>query len=148
MLFWLLIVAGLARVEPDTPVADSERYGAELEALYLGDGWYRDGPGQRVDHYNGFAFHIYALLLTCLAPQKPSIDYLDRARLFAPNFAGWFDPDGRGLAYGRSMTFRFAMTAFFGALCARRGRRSCPGLGLSQGDSPAQHQMVVAPTHC
>lgn len=115
MFFRHLIVAGLARVEPDTPVADPARYGAELEALYLGDGWYRDGPGQRVDHYNGFAFHTYGLLLTCLAPQKPSVDYLDRARLFAPNFAGWFDPEGRGLAYGRSMTYRFAMTAFFGA---------------------------------
>ncbi|WP_170973333.1 DUF2264 domain-containing protein [Rhizobium sp. FKY42] len=115
MFFRHLIVAGLARVEPDTPVADSERYGAELEALYLGDGWYRDGPGRRVDHYNGFAFHTYALLLACLAPQKPAVDHLARARLFAPNFAGWFDPEGRGLAYGRSMTYRFAMTAFFGA---------------------------------
>ncbi|MBT9371137.1 DUF2264 domain-containing protein [Rhizobium sp. CSW-27] len=115
MFFRLLIVAGLARVEPDNPVDDAGRYVQEIEALYLGEGWYRDGPGRRVDHYNGFAFHTYALLLTCFAPEKPAIDHLARARLFAPNFAAWFDPEGRGLAYGRSMTYRFAMTAFFGA---------------------------------
>ena len=115
MFFRLLVEAGLRRVGEPVPPGAGDAYRAEIEALYLGDGWYRDGPGRRVDHYTGFAFHTYALLLHKLAPETDAGDHLARARLFAPQFAAWFDEDGRGLAYGRSMTYRFAMAAFFGA---------------------------------
>lgn len=115
MFFRLLIDAGL-RATGDGPVpqsGDAER--AALDALYLGDGWYRDGPGNRVDHYVGFAFHVYGLLLQRYAPGTDTGDHLSRARAFAPQFAEWFDETGRGLPFGRSMIYRFAMTAFFGA---------------------------------
>lgn len=115
MFFRLLIDAGL-RSTGDGPVpesGDGER--AALDALYLGEGWYRDGAGNRVDHYVGFAFHVYGLLLQRFAPETDRGDHLARARLFAPQFAAWFDETGRGLPFGRSMTYRFAMTAFFGA---------------------------------
>lgn len=115
MFFRLLIDAGL-RAVGDGPAPESgDRERAALDALYLGQGWYRDGPGNRVDHYVGFAFHVYGLLLQRYAPATDSGDHLARARAFAPQFAQWFDAEGRGLPFGRSMTYRFAMSAFFGA---------------------------------
>ncbi|MGJ8624692.1 MAG: DUF2264 domain-containing protein [Yoonia sp.] len=83
--------------------------------MYLGDGWYRDGVGNRVDHYVGFASHVYGLLLHRFAPDTDKGDHLKRARAFAPQFAAWFDDHGRGLPLGRSMTYRFTLSAFFGA---------------------------------
>ncbi|QPM90451.1 DUF2264 domain-containing protein [Pseudooceanicola algae] len=115
MFFRLLIDAGLRAVGTPVPANAGQAERDGLEALYLGEGWYRDGPGRRVDHYTGFAFHTYGLLLHHLAPETDRGAHLDRARLFAPQFAAWFDASGRGLAYGRSMTYRFAMAAFLGA---------------------------------
>lgn len=115
MFFRLLIDAGL-RATGGGPAPDSgDQERAALDALYLGQGWYRDGQGNRVDHYVGFAIHVYGLLLQRFAPESDRGDHLARARAFAPKFAAWFDDKGRGLPFGRSMTYRFAMTAFFGA---------------------------------
>lgn len=120
--FRLLILEGLRHVGIDLPLTTGGDSRARIEALYLGKGWYRDGPGRRVDHYTGFAFHPYALLLHRFGKGPENDAPLDRARAFAPAFAGWFDSSGRGLAYGRSMTYRFAMAAFFGAYAlAERG---------------------------
>ncbi|MBU2867264.1 DUF2264 domain-containing protein [Pacificibacter marinus] len=115
LFFRLLIDAGL-RATGDGPAVDSgDDNRAALNQMYLGEGWYRDGDGNRVDHYVGFAFHVYGLLLHKFAPSTDKGDHLARARAFAPQFAQWFDDTGRGLPFGRSMTYRFAMTAFFGA---------------------------------
>ena len=113
--FRLLMDAGMRAVGEDIPVAAGTPMREALNNLYLKDGWYRDGPGRRVDHYTGFAFHTYALLLHRFAPHTDKGQHLARARLFAPQFAHWFDSEGRSLAYGRSMTYRFATVAFFGA---------------------------------
>ena len=115
MFFRLLMDAGLRATGDGPPAESGARDRAALDALYLGDGWYRDGPGHRVDHYNGFAFHTYGLLLHHFAPDTDRGDHLARARLFAPQFARWFDAEGRGLPFGRSMTYRFGMVAFFAA---------------------------------
>ncbi|MEM5477419.1 DUF2264 domain-containing protein [Pacificibacter sp. AS14] len=115
LFFRLLIDAGL-RATGDGPAPESGDVDrAELDQMYLGDGWYRDGIGNRVDHYVGFAFHVYGLLLHRFAPHTDMSSHLSRARAFAPQFAQWFDDQGRGLPFGRSMTYRFAMSAFFGA---------------------------------
>ena len=113
--FRLLMDAGMRAVGEDIPINAGQTERRELEKLYLDDGWYRDGPGRRVDHYTGFAFHTYALILQHFAPQSDKGSHLTRARLFAPQFARWFDSEGRNLPFGRSMTYRFAATAFFGA---------------------------------
>jgi hypothetical protein len=41
---------------------------------------------------------------------------VQRARAFAPQYLSWFAADGAGLAFGRSMAYRFAQASFFGAL--------------------------------
>ena len=113
--FKLLMDAGMKRVGENIAADAGQPQREALEKLYLDDGWYRDGPGRRVDHYTGFAFHTYALLLHRFAPDTDKGLHLARAREFAPQYAHWFDNKGRSLAFGRSMTYRFATTAFFGA---------------------------------
>jgi hypothetical protein len=49
--------------------------------------------------------------------QKRCEDYRERAKLFAKDFVWYFDPEGRGIPFGRSLTYRFAMSSFWGA-CA------------------------------
>lgn len=38
--------------------------------------------------------------------------YEERAKLFAADFINWFAEDGSALAYGRSLTYRFAQVSF------------------------------------
>lgn len=87
-----------------------------IEELYLGDGWYSDGKNQQRDYYTAFAFHFYGLLYSMMTEDAWAEKYKTRAALFAGDFICWFDPEGRSLPYGRSLTYRFAHVAFWSAL--------------------------------
>lgn len=99
---------------------------ARLDDFYLGDGWYQDGPsgapfrdGRTGDYYVPMAFHYYALIYARLAGASDPVRttrYLERARLFAQDFAHYFAADGAALPFGRSLTYRFAQGAFWSAL--------------------------------
>ncbi|MBO3731881.1 DUF2264 domain-containing protein [Glycomyces niveus] len=100
-------------VERDTAIAD-----AHLERLgefHLGDGAYEDGPGNRVDYYNPFAFHTYGLLHYRLSGDDR---FVPPAAAFARRFRSWFGADGPGVPYGRSLGYRFAQGSLWGALAA------------------------------
>ena len=104
----------------------------ELETHYCADGWYFDKPLQR-DYYTLWAFHYYGMVYArYMADRDPerADKYLERARLILPRFAAWFDDRGRGLPYGRSLTYRFAQGAFFSA-CALAGATS-EGIGWGE----------------
>lgn len=96
----------------------TETFQKELDEFYIADGWYRDGNYRRIDHYIAFAMHFYGLIYAKLS--KPddayAARYRERARLFAGDFASWFDEDGGTLAFGRSMTYRFACGGFWAGL--------------------------------
>ncbi|MGW3347223.1 DUF2264 domain-containing protein [Nonomuraea rubra] len=94
-----------------------ERGLARIEPWYAGDGWYSDGPDRSFDHYNGWAMHLYPILLGHLAG-TPGPRYRDRLRRFLDGYARTFDADGGMLYHGRSLTYRFASAAplFAGAL--------------------------------
>lgn len=96
----------------------TETFKAELDAFYIDDGWYRDGNYRRIDHYIAFAVHFYGLIYArfCKPDDLYGKRYRERARLFAGDFASWFDEDGGTLAFGRSMTYRFACGGFWAAL--------------------------------
>jgi hypothetical protein len=114
--FRLLMGMGLRSIGADYDQGLDDAYEAELEAFYLGDGWYSDGPIRRVDYYIPFAFHFYGLILATLG-QKPAYErYRKRAHLFASDISRWFADDGAGIVFGRSLTYRFAPAGFFGAL--------------------------------
>ncbi|MFK0386516.1 DUF2264 domain-containing protein [Agrobacterium sp. NPDC090273] len=96
----------------------TETFQAELDGFYIDDGWYRDGNYRRIDHYIAFAMHFYGLIYAklCKPDDVYGQRYRERARLFAGDFAQWFDEDGGTLAFGRSMTYRFACGGFWAGL--------------------------------
>ncbi|WP_064685996.1 DUF2264 domain-containing protein [Rhizobium bangladeshense] len=116
--FRVLIDLGLERVGVAFDHGKTVAYLDELEAFELGDGWYRDGPVRRVDHYIPFAMHFYGLIYTVLARGDDARKdrFRDRARAFAGDIRHWFGPDGAALAFGRSQAYRFAAGGFWGAL--------------------------------
>jgi len=85
----------------------------------LDDGWYTDGEGRRVDHYNGWALHLYPLFWTQLAASGPravlaaELGERYRARLsaFLADYIHLVGGDGAPLHQGRSLTYRMAAAA-------------------------------------
>ncbi len=90
---------------------------ALMDAYYLGDGWYSDGPGRPKDYYISMAFHFYGLIYAALSGDEARVDVLrERSRQFAPDFIYWSAADGASVPFGRSLTYRFAMVAFWSAV--------------------------------
>nr|WP_234936231.1 DUF2264 domain-containing protein [Agrobacterium rubi] len=116
--FRVLIDLGLERVGVAFDTSKTHAYLDELEAFDIGDGWYRDGPVRRVDHYVPFAMHFYGLIYTVLAKGDDArkARLLQRSKRFASDIRHWFGPDGASLAFGRSQTYRFAAGGFWGGL--------------------------------
>lgn len=94
----------------------------QLNTFYRGDGWSNDGPRtyRQFDFYSGsFAIQYLQLLYSKLAADidpEQAAEYKERARLFAPDFIHYFDPEGRAITFGRSLTYRWAMGAFWSSL--------------------------------
>ena len=117
-LFPLLVNLGLKNVGV---WYDEERVKASVEkchSFYISNGWYHDGLLERADYYIAFALHFYALIYAKVMekddPENSKI-FKERAELFGKSFIYWFDENGSSLAFGRSLTYRFAQCAFFGA---------------------------------
>ena len=88
-----------------------------MESHYTGDGWYFDYPTKR-DYYTLWGFHFYSLLYAVLMNREDPERcrrIRERAALIGPRFACWFDREGRGLPYGRSLTYRFCQSSFWAA---------------------------------
>jgi len=105
---------------------------ALIEKHYEGNGWYYDYFTQR-EYYTPWAYHyyglIYAIAMDTLDPERASC-FRERAALFAPRFACWFDCYGAALPYGRSLTYRFAQGAFWSIMAL--AEIIAPGLGLGE----------------
>ncbi len=124
LFFRILVHLGLRRCGLDAP--DDEADLALIESFHLGGGWYSDGAGgahhrdgRTGDYYVPMAFQYYALVYAKLAghadPQRAA-RFIERAQLFARDFLHYFDAHGAALPFGRSLTYRFAQGAFWGAL--------------------------------
>ena len=92
---------------------------ARIEDFYLGDGWYSDGKTAQRDYYISFAMHFYSLIYAGVMkkedPERAAV-YIQRGERFAQDFMWWFARSGEAIPYGRSLTYRFAQTAFWAAL--------------------------------
>lgn len=119
LFFRVLANLGLARVGATHDPAMLTTALERLDTFYLGAGWYADGPTMQRDYYVAFAMHFYGLIYTQLADLHAgdrAQRWRERAALFAHDFMHWFAPDGAALPFGRSLTYRFAQGAFWGAL--------------------------------
>ena len=130
--FRILVNLGFRRVGRPFDEARMKEDLDLMESRYEGDGWYFDEPTQR-DYYTLWGFHYYSLLyMLAMAEADPErcVRFAERARLIAPRFACWFDGEGRGLPYGRSLTYRFAQGSYW-AVMALAGQ-TAPGLGWGE----------------
>ncbi len=90
-----------------------------IDEFYLGNGWYSDGKTKQLDYYISFAFHFYGLIL---AKNIEKNDYAlaqkfkKRAELFAKDYIYYFSQDGSAIPFGRSLVYKSAQSAFWGAL--------------------------------
>ena len=116
--FRVLVDLGLERCGIAFDRALTTAYLDELDGFYLGDGWYRDGIARRIDHYIPFAMHFYGLLYARLSTGDAArvARLVERAQLFARDIRHWFDDEGGALAFGRSLTYRYACGGVWGAL--------------------------------
>lgn len=100
---------------------DAQRMKSDLDSMeqyYLGDGWYVDGTSQQKDYYSAFAMQFYSQIYAVYAGDTDAqrcARILERAAGFGKEFIYWFDETGAALAYGRSLTYRFAQTAYWSA---------------------------------
>jgi hypothetical protein len=117
MFFRVIVSLGLDRVGVAFDRDRVERSLRALEALDIGNGWYRDGAERRADHYIPFAMHFYGLVYAALAEgdHDRRERFRQRAATFAAQFRHWFADDGAALPFGRSLTYRFAHSSFWGA---------------------------------
>lgn len=119
LFFRVLVNLGLKRVGAPYNQRQMDRSLTRIDRFYLGDGWYSDGPKESCDYYNAFGFHFYSLIYAKLSdgddPKRAKI-YRERAARFGEDFIHWFAKDGSAIPFGRSMTYRFAASAFWGAL--------------------------------
>ena len=115
--FRLLVHMGRERIGAPGDSAAAQRSIERIEGYHVADGWYRDGALGNDDWYLPFAFHTYGLVLHAsgLGDREAAHRYRDRALAFGPEFDHWFGPDGAGIPYGRSMTYRFAQSSLWGA---------------------------------
>ncbi|CAN7636929.1 DUF2264 domain-containing protein [Pararhizobium sp. LjRoot238] len=114
--FRVLVDIALDRLGVDYDCSLTETYLEELDGFYIADGWYRDGNVRRIDHYVPFAIHFYGLIYSRLVEDDRAKRYRERAALFARDFRHWFAEDGATIAFGRSLTYRFACAGFWSAL--------------------------------
>jgi len=92
---------------------------AGINSYYIGQGWYFDGYEDQIDYYIPFAFHFYGLLYVKAVDDGGELYsklFTERSIAFAKTFQYFFTNDGVAVPYGRSLTYRFAQSAFWGVL--------------------------------
>ncbi|MCB7318162.1 DUF2264 domain-containing protein [Lacrimispora sp. 210928-DFI.3.58] len=92
---------------------------ALIESFYTQKGWYYDGVKTQVDYYIPFAIQFYGLLFSrFMKEEEPEYCSVlrERAAEFSKEFVYWFAGDGSEIPFGRSLTYRFAHSAFFSAI--------------------------------
>ncbi|CDO76195.1 hypothetical protein BN946_scf185037.g18 [Trametes cinnabarina] len=122
---WFRVFANLGLSKVGSSRFDAKRMKADLDHLdtfYIGDGWSRDGPEGvvQLDYYSSSFAIQYAQLVYSKLAQKEDPErceeFRNRARKFALDFVHYFDEEGRAIPFGRSLTYRAAMSSFWGAL--------------------------------
>ncbi|KIY46646.1 hypothetical protein FISHEDRAFT_46929 [Fistulina hepatica ATCC 64428] len=122
---WFRVFANLGLGKVGSPRYDPVRMKKDLDHLdtfYIGGGWSRDGPEGvvQLDYYSSsFAIQYSQLIYSKLQQADDPVrckEYRRRAYKFAQDFVHYFDEQGRAITFGRSLTYRWAMSSFWGAV--------------------------------
>lgn len=117
-LFCVMVNLGFKKVGLPYCSEAVEAAMSRVEEFYLGDGWYADGVNAHSDYYVPFAVYFYLLVYAKEMenddPERCAV-IKERAKKFANDFIYFFGREGSAVAYGRSMTYRFAQAAFWSA---------------------------------
>lgn len=131
LFFRVLVNLALDAVGMPCDLALMERDLDEVDAWYVGDGWYTDGTPDikpQRDYYIPWAIQYYGVLYSVFAakrdPKRAEV-FRRRALEFGREFAFWFDKNGAALPYGRSLGYRFGQCAFYSA-CVFAGLEPLP----------------------
>ncbi|MCU6667051.1 DUF2264 domain-containing protein [Silvania hatchlandensis] len=115
--FAIMVQLGFKRAGLPYDQQAIDRRFAMMDAYYLGEGWYSDGVGRPKDYYISMAFHFYGLIYATLSGDETRAEILrQRSRQFAEDFIYLSAADGASVPFGRSLTYRFAMVAFWSAV--------------------------------
>jgi len=117
--FRVLILQALFKLGVEIDEFNLESDLQAIEEMQLEQGWFQDGATGVMDYYNPMAFQLYALMYCRWNPETPRKESLLRHCIeFAQSYTEWFGEDGKQLAYGRSLNYRFAVLAFWPELAA------------------------------
>lgn len=131
LFFAVLVNLGLKAVGAPYDKAVMEENQERVDAFYMADGWYADGVRAHCDYYVPFAIYYYGLFYAKLMENDDPVRsrlYKKRAAQFAEQFIYWFAEDGSALPYGRSLAYRFAQSAFWGAMAFAGVEWESPGV--------------------
>ena len=88
-----------------------------LVALYSGDGWYSDDPCY--DFYNPWGHHFYGMLWCswygCAHEPELAAIITQRNQEFMTNWPRFYSRAGKQMMWGRSLIYRFGVSAALGA---------------------------------
>lgn len=91
-----------------------ERGRARIGDWYAGDGWYTDGAGRTFDYYTSWAFHFYPPLDAWLdGDEERGAAAGAAAEEHARMLSAQLDSAGGPVLHGRSLIYRFGMSAAF-----------------------------------
>ncbi|XID90727.1 DUF2264 domain-containing protein [Paenibacillaceae bacterium WGS1546] len=119
LFFPVLVNLGFRKLGLPHDAEGMERNLRRIDEFALDGGWYADGIGGHSDYYTPFAFHYFRLLYAGLAEREEPARarrHKAEALAFARDFVRWFSADGSAIPYGRSLSYRFAQSAFWSAL--------------------------------
>lgn len=122
--FPMLAITAIEKLGIDCgDVEDHMKKGLDLiDGMYLSDGWYKDGAFGRFDFYVSWSHHVYPLLWSYLSENTRFFDaertarFRERSVKFFDYYTHMFDFDGAVPAFGRSLSYRFAESAYFAAV--------------------------------
>lgn len=132
--FAVIVNLGLKNVGASYDSEIVEHGISRFDSFYRSNGWYHDGNSDQADYYIAFAMHFYGLIYARIMEDEDpenSKKFKERAMLFARDFIYWFADDGSALAFGRSLTYRFAQCCFWSA-CVFAGIEPFP-MGVMKG---------------
>ncbi|KAJ5272276.1 hypothetical protein N7478_007401 [Penicillium angulare] len=153
---WFRIFANLALTQVcGVPYEDIDQFIKDdfdmLDKFVLRDGWSADGIwrqdsgcgqesyGRQADYYSGSFAIQFSQLLYCIVAKNDNervSRYQQQAREFASEFWRYFDVDGASIPFGRSLTYRFSMGAFYAAFALAKcydNSSLCTSVGFLKG---------------